>query len=56
VYKYETMWGNDSKREDGIAKQREDGPKRPNKISSGEQVVVLVSMGGEGWGKGGGNG
>lgn len=30
------------------AKRREDGLKRPDEVSSGEQVVVLVLEGGEG--------
>lgn len=34
------------------AKRKEDGLKRPDEVSSGEQVVVLVQMGG--WGGGGG--
>lgn len=30
------------------AKRREDGLKRPDEVSSGEQVVLLVLEGGEG--------
>lgn len=40
---YEMMWGNDSGWEDGNqAKRKEVGFKRPDEVSSGEQVVLLV--------------
>lgn len=34
------------------AKRKEDGLKRPDEVSSGEQVVVLVQVGGWGGGEG----